>query len=376
VGLALASRLRRLDSPPPPAPSPNTKVLFQQYFQNELSPWVNARASAIYALSSHGAKLEGYGRGVVAVEAAVADLHFVQMAREVPLPDEMKADAAVRDEYYAALDIALEPRKARGRDAALAGLGEFYRLGAIQSPRLERARAVLSQSYAGHRIDALDGLRLPETSNADGSTPEARLAQRLPTFFAQYLFANSDPTQVALLRPLLERGLYPAAQSKLASSPLSFESSELYARGLLALGQRYWTKESFQRASQAAAVVPPAGKQLSDSNRLVMALSSALSNGPKDARAMMLGGPLLPLGVGEVRLLDELGKGQGELAAMASYDAAYVLAFLPPTEKVKEFWRGIAERYDRAARLTKDTEFRKDAQERAKGARETSQAVK
>jgi hypothetical protein len=175
---------------------------------------------------------------------------------------------------------------------------------------------------------------------------------------------------------LLERGLYPAARAKLDAAPLSFEAAELYARGLLALGQRYWTKESFQHASRAAAIVPPAGKQVSDSNRLVMALASALSNGPQDARAMMLGGPLLPQGVGDVRLLDELGKGQGELAAMANYDAAYVLAFLPPTEKVKEFWRGIATRYDRAARLTKDAEFKKDAQERAKAARETGKAVK
>lgn len=376
VGLALAARLRRLDGAPPPAPTPNSKATFEEYFRTELTPWVNTRAAAIFALSTHGAHLEGYGRGVVAVEAAVADLRFVQLAREVPLSDEMNADAAVRDEYYAALDMALEPRKTRGRDAALAGLAEFHRLGAIVSPRIARAREVLSQSYAGHRIDALDGLRLPELPSADGTTPEARLAQRLPTFFAEHVFAEADPTTPALLRPLLERGLYPSARARLERSPLPLESAELYARGLLLLGQRYWTSESFRRASEAAAIVPPAGKPVSDSSRLVMALGSALANGPKDARAMMLGGPLLPRGVGDVRLLDELAKGQGELAAMAAYDAAYLLAFLPPTEQVKEFWTGIATRYDRAARLTKDPEFKKDAQERAKAARETARAVR
>jgi hypothetical protein len=376
VGLALAARLKRLDSPPPAAPNPNTKAAFQDYFEKELTPWVNSRASAIFSLANRGSKLEGYGRGVVAVESAIADLNFVKMARDVPLPDEMNADPAVRDEYYAALDMALEPRKTRGRDAALAGLGEFYKLGVIESPRIARAREVLSQSYAGHRIDALDGLRLPALPSADGSTSEARLAQRLPTFFAQYLFANADPTQVELLRPLLERGIYPAARAKLETSPLPFESAELYARALLALGQRYWSAESFKRASQAAAIVPPAGQQPSDSNRLVVALAGAMANGPKDARAMMLGGPLLPQGVGDVHELDELGKGKGELAAMANYDAAYVLAFLPPTDKVKEFWRGIAERYDRAARLTKDADFKKDARERANAARETARAVK
>jgi hypothetical protein len=60
------------------------------------------------------------------------------------------------------IPFALEPRKARGRDAALAGLAAFADLGVIESPRIDRARQILSQSYAGHRIDALDGLRFPE----------------------------------------------------------------------------------------------------------------------------------------------------------------------------------------------------------------------
>ena len=37
----------------------------------------------------------------------------------------MNDDAEIRESYYAALDDAIEPRKARGRDAALVGLREL-----------------------------------------------------------------------------------------------------------------------------------------------------------------------------------------------------------------------------------------------------------
>jgi hypothetical protein len=376
LGLALAARLDRLNSPPPLPPEPNTRAAFQDYLKRELQPWIANRASAIFELSNRGARLEGYGRGVVAVQAAIADLRFVAMARDVPLPQEMRIDSAVSNEYFGALDMALEPRKERGRDAALAGLAAFADLGVLNSPRITRAREVLSTSYAGHRIDALDGLRLPALSPPDSSTVEMRLARTLPTFFAERVFAAADPTSPALLRALLERGLYPSARKRLDAGPLSFEAAELYARGLVALGQRYWRSPNFRRAAEVASIVPAAGQTVSEHAKLLQALAVALQAGPVDARAMMLGGPLLPKGVGEVTLLDELAKGKGEAAAIAAYDAAYVLSFLPPTQKVKEFWQGIAQRYERAATLTGDAEFKKDATTRAKAARETAKAVK
>lgn len=376
VGLALGARLRRLHSAPPDVPVPNTKAAFQRYFEEQLEPWVSKRARSIFELSSQGAALDGYGRGIVAVEAAVADLSFVHVARDVPLPEEMQSDEAVRNEYYAALDVALEPRKARGRDAALAGLAAFAQLGVLESRRIQGARSILSQSYAGHRIDALDSLRLPQLPESGAQTAELRLAGRLPTFYAQYVFADSDVTQPALLRSLMEQGLFPRARQTLDATPLTFQAAELYARALVGMGQRYWQSAAFARAAEVAGIIPGPGQSASEHSQLLLALAAALEGGPKDAREMMLGGPLLPQGVGNVAKLDALAKGTGEIAAMAAYDAATVLAFLPPTEGVKGFWRGIAERYERAATLTKDLEFKKDAKARAVAARETSQAVK
>jgi hypothetical protein len=205
---------------------------------------------------------------------------------------------------------------------------------------------------------------------------EARLARRLPTFFSQLALAKNDVADAALLRALLESGLSPAARQKLDATPLSFEVAELYARGLVALGQRYWRSGDFKRAAAVAAIVPAPGQPVSAHAKLLAALSRALESGPKDAREMMVGGPLLPLGFGNVEALDELAKQGGEVGAMAAYDAAYVLSFLPPTERVKEFWNGIAERYERAASLTKDVAFKDDSSARARAARETARAVR
>src|SRR5688500_19244161 len=100
------------------------------------------------------------------------------MVREVPLPDEMKADKAVEGAYYAALDEALEPRKVRGRDAALVGLRAFAELGAVHDARVDRARELLTKLYSGSRVDALDRLLLPELEPPDLTRPELALDRK------------------------------------------------------------------------------------------------------------------------------------------------------------------------------------------------------
>ncbi len=375
VGLAVGARLRRLHAPPPAAPSEGTKDQFMAYFKSQLEPWVMQRAKAVHELSMQGSGLRGYGRGVAAVEAAVADLAFVTAAREVPLPKEMDGDEAVRDAYYSALDQALEPRKTRGRDAALVGLADFANIGVLHSPRIQRARSILSKSYAGHRIDALDGLRLPPLPELPTETLVQRLAARIPTFYAQHVLGNLDVTDPSNLRALHEQGLYPKVRGQLDAAALSYDAARQYARSLLALGQRYWRSGDFARAAEVAAVEPAKGQKVAAENKLLQGLAKAFEGGPRTAAQMMLGGPLLPEGVGNVQLLDQLSKERSEVGAMAAYDAAYILALLPPQSDVKKFWRGIAQRYELAARVTKDKDFKSDAQSRAKAARETARQV-
>ncbi len=148
IALGLAGRLSRLVLAPPTVPPSSTKAALEQYLADQLFPWATEQARAIGDLSRAGAKMRGYARGIVAIEAALADLRFVEMARALPLPVEMQA-ADVQTEYYAALDLALEPRKDRARDAALVGLGEFSALGILRSARLAQARQVIARVFAG-----------------------------------------------------------------------------------------------------------------------------------------------------------------------------------------------------------------------------------
>src|SRR5690606_3553830 len=117
--------LRRLATTPPSPPAASDKPTLEAYFKDTLFPRITEQSSAIHRLAERGARLGGYARGIVAVEAGMADMRFVEIARAVPIPKEMQSDPEVRDVYYASRDEALEPRKQRGRNAALAGLSEL-----------------------------------------------------------------------------------------------------------------------------------------------------------------------------------------------------------------------------------------------------------
>jgi hypothetical protein len=368
VGLALAARLSRMMSNAPRLEAPFTKPQFLEFFESRLKPWMAEQAAAIYEISALGATLSGYAKGVVAVQAGIADLAFVEFARDVPLPEEMAKDEEVKSEYYMFLEQALDPRKDRGRDAALVGLREFAEEGILHDARLDQARALLSKLYAGRRIDALDRLLLPALPAFKPQTAAERLAKRLPTYYAGFLLKDQDPTDAGLLRALLEMGVPPAMRAHLESAKLSAASAKLYARALVELGQRYFRSRDFAKARRIAPEDDPEA-------RLMGALASALEGGPKDAAEMMLKGPFLPAGVGNVRELDKLAQSGGTLAGMAAFDAAYLLALVAPHGADASYFRDVAERFKTSMRLLREPEHRKLAKEGAQAAEQTARAL-
>jgi len=344
LGLVVSGRLARLLADPPRPTAPVTKQSFREFFAGVLTPWVLAQAAAIEKLSLTGARLSGYGRGVAAIAAGNADLRFVDMVRDVPLPDEMKADKAVESAYFGALDEALEPRKIRGRDAALVGLRAFAEVGALHDPRVERARALLTKLWSGSRVDALDRLLIPEPPALDLGQPVLSLAARLPTFHAGELLADEDGKDPKFVRALLERGIPTKLRAKLDGPGIPSAVRILHARALLESGRRYFRARDF-----AAALALLAKEKLGDEGKLLAALAQALTNGPEDAAELMLKGPFVK-GTGDVSALDAEVARNGRYAGHAAFDAAFILSLAPQPEDPK-FWDALAARYVHAEKL-------------------------
>jgi hypothetical protein len=341
-GLTVSARLERLLGDPPALAPPVTKDSFQTYFKERLTPWILSQALAVGQLSLEGSRLSGYGRAVAALAAGNADLRFVELVRELPIPDEMKNDKELSDVYYAALDEALEPRKARGRDAALVGLRSFAALGALHDPRLVRARLLLSKLYSGARVDALDRLMLPEVPAPDDASSVARVASKLPTFYANVLLKDADPNDARVLRALLARGLPPVLREKLEKQKLAEPARLLLARIEIDLGRTYFRAQEFRAASE---LLPAGGGA---DQRLYRAVAKALAAGPSEIAELMLKGPMLK-GTIDVSALDAEVKARSAHAAMAAFDAAYLVQLAP--EPTAEFWNGVAARFEAAAKL-------------------------
>jgi hypothetical protein len=376
-GFTLAAQLSRLVRDPPRVSAP-TKEDFERYFKEQLSPWILAQAHSVQLLSQRASRLEGYGRAVAAVEAGIADMRFVEVVRDVPLPTSMSADASVSEAYYAALDQALEPRKARGRDAALVGLGEFAKLGILSSLRVDRARHLLASLYGGRRIDALDGLLLPALAAYEPRSQEERLAAVLPSFFTGSLLDDVDPTTPGMLRALLGQGIDERTRRLLDAGTISQDGALLYARALIRLGQLYWRSADFANAARLASLSPLAGQAPSDEARLLAALGQVLQQGPKDARQMMLEGPRYPEGLGNVEALERLAQGRAALAGYAAFDAAHISSLVPPLgggAETTAFWRKLAKSFEYAAPRLPQRAERVHALERAAAAKELAAAV-
>jgi hypothetical protein len=346
LGLVVSARLSRLLAEPPRPEPPVTKERFRTFFAEVLTPWVLSQAAAVEKLSLAGARLTGYGRGLAAIAAGNADLRFVEMVRAVPLPDEMKADKQVESAYYGALDEALEPRKARGRDAALVGLRAFAELGAVRDVRVARARGLLAELYSGSRVDALDRLLLPELEPADRTRSELLLASALPTYYANELHQDTDVVDAKVVRAYLERGLPAKLRAKLDAPATAPALRLLLARAALDSGVTYFRARDFQRAHSLLE-----GEKLDDGGRALAAVAKALSSGPEDTASLMLKGPFLTGSV-DVSALDAEAKKKGRLSGLAAFDAAYLVQLAPKPDD-PAFWDDVAARFTEAAKLLK-----------------------
>lgn len=371
VALGLAGRLSRLVGEPPQTTPHASKAELEHYLAEHLFPWATKQAVAIGELSRRGARLRGYARGVVAIEAALADLRFVEMARGLPLPVEMQ-DAEVQTEYYAALDQALEPRKARARDAALVALGEFSAVGITQSPELASARQLISQVFAGNRIVALDVLLVPPSAGCDAKTPEEVIAAAVESPFASALLALGEGHLTpGLTRCLLGRGLGLDVARQLEAD-LSPESRLLLARAHFELGRTYMKAGAFARAAELYGKSAAEGP-LSPADQLLSALARVLTAVPESAVDLFRIGPRLPSALGETQPLDQLTQTSRPFAGAAAFDAAYLRELTAPDGSVSHF-EDVAVRYESAQKKLVGSE-RALAADRARAARATAKAL-
>ncbi len=371
VALGVGARLNRSVRQPPLPRPPFTKAEFLKHFKEVLSPWIAEQAHAIDVLSKVGPRLSSYARSVVALEAGLADMRFVGVARSIDLPQEMKDDPEVKETYLVALEQALEPRVLRGRDATLVGIGELARQGVTRDARLSEARKLLSELYAGRRIDALDRLLLPALPPAAQATTPLKLAANLPAFYALRLDPAPTIDDPTLLRARLEQGVPPALWLSALPASASPELAALAQRALFQLGQMYFWAEPFARA---AAIETPA----SDANAtLVTGLAKVLARGPRNAAALMLGPPTLPPELRDTTALDALAKakGQGPVAGLAEFDAAYLRGLAPPAND-PAFWKEQRARFERAQKALVDKPSQANAADLAKAAADTEKELR
>jgi hypothetical protein len=332
VGLSLASKLARTAEGAPVMKDASDKEKVKRFIQGQLRSWMVEQATAIDALSSAGVELAGLARGIVAIEAGMADLRLVDRIRSSPVPSTW--DKELKAVYEAALDEALEPRKTRGRDAALVGLGDFAAAGIVQDARIGRARVLLSKLYGGRRIDALDGLLLPQ-EDIPQALPESVLA-----------LVPSDP----------------AGQSAFAKMNVSSRAAVKSPRARFESGKNYWRRADFVEAARGAAK----DAERDPNARLLLALSLALAKGPNGAKEMMGAPSPSALGLNHTEALDALVAEGGKLAGAAAFDAAYLRSLCPPEgEAAKAYLVDVAARFRKAETLLDDPAQRKRARDRA-----------
>jgi hypothetical protein len=345
LGLSLASKLSRTAANAPVMKDASDKQKVKAFIQGPLRQWMVEQATAIDTLSVPAGELTGLARGVVAIEAGMADLRLVDRIRSAPTPSTW--DKELKAIYEAALDEALEPRKTRGRDAALVGLADFAAAGVVQDPRVERARALLSKLYGGSRIDALDGLLLP-LEGAGRSEPAQAIKETV------LLLVPTDADAAAFTKVKFP----PATPGKKS------------ARARFDMGRKYWRRVDFVEAAHAAAKDP------SPESRLVLALSLALAKGPANAKEMMSAPSPAALGLTNTDALDALAAESSKLAGMAAFDAAYLRALSPPDGgPAVSYLADVAARFRKAAGLLEDADQKKRAEDRAANAEAASKAV-
>lgn len=373
-GLALSARFARAGGAAPTLAPPFTRERVEKHIGGPLAKWMKDVAGAVQELSGSASKLHFYGGAVAAVAAGVADLGLVETVRGAPIPDEFQKDEERKNIYYASLDEKLEPRKTRGRDAALVGLKKFAEVGAITDARVREARRLLSKLYGGRRVDALDRLLLPDAAARTPATLEERLAQKLPTFYAGVLLDTKLASQPGVLSLLAAQGVPMSHRQALREAAPSAELAPLVARAHLALGRAYWRATDFDTAAKVMAGVPAASR--TPELKLLAALSMGLRGGPKDVVEMMLKSPLGMNALGQRAALDALAAEAGPLSGAAAFDAAYLMEMAAPERADGIFFKSLAKRYLEAAALLGDPKQKAEAEERAKAAQAIAGEIK
>jgi hypothetical protein len=377
LGLAIASRLARAAQGAPVLAPPYTRPRVVEFTGGPMKTWFSEQANAIESISLAAKELSYHGKAITAIEAGTAEMRLVESVRNAPLPVEIARDADLKNQYYATLDQALDPRKDRGRDAALVGLREMALVGAIHDARVDRARVLLARLYGGRRIDALDGLLLPALPPAKPTNAEERLAGKLPTFYAGLLLDPAAASRAGTMRQLLDRGVSLGHRNALKTATLTPEARGLFARARLELGRLYWRAVDFDQAAQLAAAWPAGVARPADVT-FTLALAIALRNGPDDAADMMRKAPLQLTSIGKVTGLDFVSQqsAAGQDAAFAAFDAALIHQLAAPEGSGAAYWKDVADRFRRAASLLTDPARKADAEERAKSAGDLAAAVK
>lgn len=336
VGLSLASKLSRTALTPPKMEDTADKEKVKAFIKGPLAKWVVEQASAIEALSAAAAGLTGYGRGVAAVEAGIADLRLVDKIRSAPTPKGW--DKELKAVYEAALDEALEPRKNRGRDAALVGFSDLALTGSLHHRSVKSARALLAKLYGGRRIDSLDGLLLPPWTAAHADSPIA-------AYWSMVMPDLASRTE----------GVGPRPQGCSASTCLA------YARARFEMGRTYWRRADFIEAAHAA---KEAGND--PHARLILALSLALAQGPNGAKEMMMAPTAAALNLGHVEALDSVAAEGHATAGLAAFDAAHLKSIaVPEGDAAVPYLKDVAARFKKSAPLLPDASTKKLAETRA-----------
>ncbi len=361
AGLSLAARISRTPRPMPRLAPPFTKDRVLAHTQALIKDWYVEQARIVEEISLAGAKLAFYGRAIVAIEAGLAELRFIEGTRQIPVPEEWNKDPELKDAYFVTLEQALEPRKARARDAVLLGLRELASVGFVHDARVTRARATLARMYAGRRIDMLDDLILPPVTADDGA-----LLGVLSTFYAGFLLPARDTTDPSVLSRVFQRGVPWTVRAALDQDPRRFADPVLrrqYTRVRFDLGRTHWRGADFDAVRD---ILHHAG-DADPAARLLGALVDALSRGPDDAVQMMHAKSPGELQIRDVKALEALAK-DPTVGAMAEYDAAVLLALAPPDDARAAYFQDVAARFGRAAAAFSDPALQKRAEERKKAA--------
>jgi hypothetical protein len=366
VGLSLAAKLSRTAQAAPSPPKGKTdKNALLAFIGGPFKKWFLAEGSMIEQLSNASAHGErSCGQGIAAVAAGVADMRFVDRARKAPIPDEWAKDKEIAGVYYGALDEALDPRKARGRDAALVGLDILAQCGYVHDTHVEEARALLEAMYAGKRVVALTGLVIPPTTTA----PPTPLLMKLPAFYADRLVGTPDE---AALTAWTVRGMPPAARASMEGRIANADAKtrKLYARARLASGIAHVRGVDFDRSVSATWGNGP--ESLFEVN-----LALVLRKGPSSAAELMRLPSPGALKWRETSELDDLAASDKPDAPYAEFDAAYLQFIAAPDGADADYFMKLKARFDKVAARATDPTLKALAEKRSAEMDATAKSVK